>query len=470
MSIFTKKTDYPFTIELTPKELYQKLETYYNNNPYEQIETSSHYSSQWLESMKPIRTVVNRSVEFYVSKLLPGEDVQISAKNQSVKESIEQFYKWSNFGSQKQLAVRQLSLFGDLFLKVVGGRDKVYSEIIKPEFVTDFKTDNRGFLTEIRIDIPTLDEDNHPVTYTEYWNKTDGYYSIWYHRMGDANLDQLGDPESFGYLSEMGIDFIPIVHIKFRDTGDLRGKACVTHALNKIDEANREATRLAEMLFKYNKPLWAVSANQVDKDGRPIPAPLIKKDTNAADLEVKDNSIIYLPGMSTLTSLIPNINYDSALNILNAMVAELREDLPELNYYALKDASNLSGKAIKLLLAGALDKANEARSNFLQGLIRLDEMALTIGRWFGLFPVTIGSYQNGDFEHSILAPDFVTKESDETATTLKLFIESGLPLPSAMRLVGFSEEEVVTAMKEKAEIQSQNDSALAQSLMKFNAS
>ncbi len=466
MSIFSKKTNNPFTNELSPKELYHKLEDYYNNNPYENLEASAYYNSTWIEAIKPIRTVVNRSVEFYVSKILPGDKVRVSAKNDLVRDSIEQFHKWSNLSALKQLLSRNLALYGDLFIKVVGESDKVYLENIKPEYVTDFKTDRRGYLTEIRIDIPQVDEDSHPVTYTEYWNKQDGYFSIWYHKMGETKLENLGDPFDFGYLSELGIDFIPIVHIKFRDTGEQRGKACVIHTLNKIDEANREATRLAQMLFKFNKPLWVVSSNAIDKDNRPLPPPKLK--TGSEEMEVKDNSILYMPGMSTLNSLIPQIDYDSALNVLNSMMAELREDLPELSYYALKDTANLSGKAIRLLLAGAIDKANEARNNLLQGLIRVDEMALTIGKWLGVF-TSIGNYENGDFEHSILTPDIFVMESDEIAALIKTYTDAGLPLPSALRLAGISEEEILRIQQEKIEEQSSQDSALAQSLMRFNS-
>jgi len=454
-----KQSSTPLDVSnLTPQNLYERLDSYYQNNGlYESLQATMYYSNLYIEALKPLRNPVNRSVEFYVSKICPSK-VNIISDNEAVKEAINQFYKWSNFGSVIQVSKRQLSLYGDLFLKVVS-TDKVYFEVINPKYVTDFETDNRGYLTEIRIDIPVEIEEKQ-YTHTEYWTKD--YYSIWEHQQGiSAKLENLGTPDDFSFLAELGIDFIPIVHIKFKDVGNKRGVGCVTHAIEKIDEANREATRLNQLLFRYNKPVFTVQANSTDKDGRPIPAPKIK--SNEDNIELKENSILYLPGNSSLQSLIPNINYADALSILNSMLDEIEKDLPELRYYSIQD-SNLSGKAIKMLLAGAVDKATEAQDNFLAGLKRLNEMALTIGKNMGLFK-NIGSYENGDFEHEIVVPAIFPTSIDETASLMKDLVAAGLSLATALRIAGFSEEEILQAVQEKqAEGVSPVDNLLAQRL------
>jgi hypothetical protein len=309
--------------------------------------------------------------------------------------------------------------------------------LIDPKFVTSFVADNRGYLIEIRIDTPMDDK----TTYTEYWAKKDGYFATWIHTLGSgAKLDQLGSPNDYGFLSELGIDFIPIVHTKFRDVGQLRGVSCVRHALSKIDEANRQSTRLAQMLFRYNKPLWAVKANAMDAQGRPLPAPKIK--TTDTTMEMKDDSIIYLPGNSLMESLIPDIKYGEALTIVQDMMNEIEQDLPELRYYSIKD-SNLSGKAIHYLLAGAIDKAMEAQGNFLGGLERLNEMALTVGQFLGLFSPLMGNYANGDFTHSIQPPKMFEIGIDEKSTSLKNLTGAGVPLTLAMALSGFTDAEIL---------------------------
>lgn len=454
--------------KLVKPELYILLKDMYdNNNLYSGLSKAAVIDSTFLEALKPYRTVVNRSVEFFVAKVFPTTDMLPSADNEAIIEPIQQIATWSNFAGKKQLYIRNLAMFGDLFLKInVNNQSgQAYYESIDPMNVTDFEADARGFLQWIRIDIP-IDEKTEidtgasvfddqalsnrtqtsNLTYTEYWSKT--YFAIWIHNLGaTAALDTLGDPKDFGFPQEFGIDFVPFVHIKFRDAGDKYGKAAVEHAIDKIDEANREATRLAQILYRYNKPLWAVMANSVDKDGLPIPAPKISTG-DGDDLDITDSSIVYLPGKSELKSLIPTIDYDAALAILNAMMDEIEQDLPELKYYSLKDGS-LSGKAISLLLGGALDRASEARGNFVQGIIRANKIALTMGRNVGVFPDTIGNFENGDFDHSLFVDEAFSDNLDDRAGTLKSLIESGVPLKFAMKQVGFSEAEIVEAFKDE---------------------
>lgn len=105
----------PFNRKLSNKEKYDLLDEYYENNElYDSIQNYAYQQGLWVESMKPLRNPVHRSVEFFASKLLPGE-VRVVAKTDSVKSAIEQFHKWSNLQSQKAVLNRQLSLYGDMY-------------------------------------------------------------------------------------------------------------------------------------------------------------------------------------------------------------------------------------------------------------------------------------------------------------------------------------------------------------------
>lgn len=430
---------------LSQEELYEKLLQYYENNGlYDDVQWNAYYGNYWAERIKPLRTVVNRSVEFFVSKILSGDSVTINTDSNPVKEAIDQILKWSNFDSQKRLAVRELSLFGNLFWRVSIEDGKVYFEIVDPRYVTSFKTDNRGYITEIRTDEPITVE-GEKFIHTEYWNKE--YYSIWEYRdLGKMELEQLPTPVDSGFLLELGIDFVPFVHVKFREIPSSKyGAASVQHALDKIDEANREATKLAERVYVDGKKLLVVSTSKTTKEGKLQAAPLID---GKKDVEIKDDSILYLPEGAGITALDRNINYDPLRNLVNDMVAELEKDLPELKYYSLQD-NQLSGEAIRLLLAGAIDRAEEAQSNFLQGFVRIIQIALTMGVSFGIFK-GIGTYEDGDFEFSIVTPEMFPMSLNSKATLLKDFVLAGLALPTALRLAGYSEEFIQTAVAEKS--------------------
>lgn len=413
------------------------------------------------DSSRRLRTVVNRSVEFYASKILPGDKITVVAANgkAELKDALNAILKMSNFQGNKPTMLRDFALYGDQFTRVRGEGDKVYLEDISPFYVTDFGEDSRGFLTYIRIDIPTLEDlvTRNPILYTEYWDLETQTYRSWEtHLSPSTPILSFPEPKETIPFSQLGVDFIPIVHTKFKDNGDPRGQSCVYHALDKIGEANRIATRLDDLQFRFNRPLWAESSNMVDKDGRPLPAPPILTgsagDATTAQAEKEDplGDIVRLPGMTSLEPLVPDIKYADALAILNALMTELEQDLPELRYYTLT-TSQLSGVAIRQLLAGAIDRANEARNNFLSSLSRMLEMGLTIGIFKGIFPATLGSYDNGDFEHSIVVDEMFGETVDERAQTLAVLVGAGVPLAFAMKTVGFSQAEIDEAKQEKAD-------------------
>jgi hypothetical protein len=421
-----------------------QLDAYYENNGlYQGAEAADYMLANWAEAMVGLRTVANRVVEFYVSKLEPGSlpgALPIITKNSRIIDPLQQIYLWSNLAQNKAAIIRNYALYGDMFIKVVGETGKVYFQIFEPRYVTEFSTDNVGNITRIRIDQPTREDDRN-MTYTEIWDK-DGY-KIYVHfgEIGSSNM--LGTPRDSGALAELGIDFVPFVQAKFKDVGKPRGVGSFVHALDKIDEANRMASRLHQILFRYNKPLWVVSANSNDAYGRPLPAPHVGDSSDV--LNVEDDTILSMPGMSDLKATIPAIDYAAALAILNSMMDELEKDLPELKHGNLKELQ-LSGVALRLLMSDAIDRVVEARGNFEGALTKAGAMALSIGSYQGLFG-SIGNYANGDFAHSFKEREVIPLSELERATVLAQYTSSGFDLYSAMAMAGYSDEQIALVKK-----------------------
>ena len=251
----------------------------------------------------------------------------------------------------------------------------------------------------------------------------------------------------------MGIDFVPIVHTKFKDNGVPRGQGCVYHALDKIYEANRVATRLHDLLFAFGEPVFVASANATDNQGRPLPAPRVEAVATSAPSGITGvvgeliGRMIKLPGLTTLNSLIPNIDYADALSILNAQMEEIEKDLPELRWYSLSPTEQAasSGTALRTLLGAAVDRANEARNNFLSSLSRAFEMALTIGIYNGIFPASLGTFDSGDFDHELHVDSAWGESVDEKAATMAALTGAGVPAKSAMKLAGFTDQQIADA-------------------------
>jgi hypothetical protein len=151
--------------------------------------------------------------------------------------------------------------------------------------------------------------------------------------------------------------------------------------------------------------------------------------------------------MSTISSLIPDVDYSDALAILNAQMEELEKDLPELRWYALSptEQSAMSGAALRTLLGAAVDRANEARNNFLASLSRAFEMALTIGIYNGMFPSSLGTFDSGDFEHELQVDSAWGESVSDKAAVMAALTGAGVPAKSAMLLAGFTEAEVAEA-------------------------
>ena len=472
--------------EVPDTQFYDMLELYYlNNGLYQAIQQELFEQDIWTNAMIGLRNPAHRVVEFYVSKVWPGAlpgALPIVTQNKAVAAAIGQVWEWSNWGETKQVASRWLATFGDWFVKVStksepgpnGKVKQVYLQQIKSTYVVDFEADHRGYLTMVRFDTPlekVVEGTKVTLTRTETWDKTTQLYQVWEHRRKKgAELKELGEAIETRNFSEFGIDFVPVVHAKFKDVGEKRGLGAFTHALDKIDETNRMATRLHQMLFRYNKAIWALQANAVDSSGRPLPPPRLG---SSDELEIGDDELFRLPGSSTIEAMVPDIKYEAALAILQAQMAELETDLPEMAYYRLREMKGeLSGRAVRLLLSDAVDRVIETRGNAETALARADAMALTIGKNLGLFN-GIGDYEKGDFKHSFQERPVIDVSEEEKADTVRLETASSIPLITSLRRHGWSENELMQMEKDQEAEQGREQKNLAQSMLearrRFNA-
>lgn len=442
------------------RDHYKMLRAYYlQNGLYEVVAKLLQEAGVSQERAREVRNPAFRVVEFYAAKLWPGDlpdalPIEPDEKaNPEIVAAIEQVWDWSNWGAEKQTAARWFATYGDMFIKVAtktddtGRVNRVFMQNIEPIFVSDMDTDERGYITYVRIDIPRtrrVSDKTKPYIHTEVWTKQ--VYRLWEHdKPVDTEIEKLGTPTRTVALAAMGIDFVPIVWMPFRAIGDERGTGAFTLQVGKIDEANRQATRLHQMLFRYNRALWALQSNMVDSAGRPMPAPRVGSETDGVEgtLEVSDNTIIRLPGMSDLKSLVAPIDYSAALEVLSAQLDELKADLPELAYYAIREMGDPSGVAIRLLLSDAIDRLIEARGNAETALIRAHQMALTLGAFAGLPAFQgLGTYTDGSFKHTFAERDPFPLSKREKAETAELLTKAGFPPIAAARMAGFSEEEI----------------------------
>jgi hypothetical protein len=78
-------------------------------------------------------------------------------------------------------------------------------------------------------------------------------------------------------------------------------------------------------------------------------------------------------------------------------------------------------------------------------------MALTIGQNVGLFDRSIGTFDNGDFEHEFAPRSVLSAPEMEQAQTIQAYTSAGVPLEIAAKRIGWSEQEIEETVKVKDE-------------------
>lgn len=447
---------------------YHLLRAYYGNNGlYDDLRRTADSTGMPVPALKSLRNPAHRVVEFYVAHL--WSDLEVETPDEAVAEAIDEVWKWSNWDAKRLLAARWFARDGDLFIKVVSRRHtaeqegRVRFQLLDAATVVDFDKDSQGHVTFVRIETPTqvrVGDDLKDALHVEIWDERRGTFRRWELPEGhDAST--LPTPTEELALREFGIDFIPIVHAPFIDTGDLRGQAAITHALEKIDEANLQATRLHQMLFRHNDAVWALSANAMDASGRPVPPPQVSgragTSTDDGIIEIAGEKFYRLPGMSKLESLVPDLKYDAALSILNAMMLELEADLPELAVRRLREQGDLSGRAVQLLLSDSVARVVEARGNGETALVRADQMALTMGKAADIPAFAgLGTYESGALDHRFREQDAIPVSEETRWETERVKAEaavaqqrSGLSVDETLRQRGYTDEEIARMGQER---------------------
>jgi hypothetical protein len=502
------------------RDHYDRLEAaYLNAGTYSTIQQEATLAENAdLVPLRSLRNSAHRTVEFYPAKLVisewldemeppqpdepqPGQATEtLPARFKNVKDRIADIHRWSNLESEGRPTVRQFAMMGDLFWKISHREDDsearnptaVYLERIDPRFVTDFDKDERGFFTWLRLDTPKsrrLDNgDTESYILTEVYSKERRDYRRWEHdKPSGYDLEQLGQADELtldlaapngnpaGYT---GYDFIPVVHRKFRDIGSPRGLSSFGHALTGIREADRIATKLHEILFP--DVTWVLERSGLGPDGLPLPPIELENEATGDTLpdgqgwargypghressenvvNVGKDRVVRLPSGATMVPKIPQRDLKSLSDALAAQVNWNEQELPESTLHKLRDLE-LSGVAMRTAMMDVEGRATEAASNLISGMVQAEEMALSIGQVLdleGFSEGEIGTWDNGDFEHTYPIPEFfplTELEKAQAAASEALAIASwqdaGL-LKTGLERLGFEDPKGTAAKAEQAQ-------------------
>lgn len=436
---------------------YQLLLDYFlNNGLYDELAQLFYGRGEWSEALKGIYNPAYRIVGFYVKHLWPGEladALPLSEETPArIRTSVEELWQWNNWQTRKSRDARWAAIFGDRFIKVHDVVGQMRLTLIDPRLVTEFQADERNYLQFIRMDDERLRPNNYTrYVRTEVWDKDAQRMWVWERETWQWDLKEMGRPVETHAFEEFGIDFIPITWDPFYDLGAERGGGSYSLLLDKIDEVNRMATRLHQIQFRFGKPTMAVQAGGNDATGRPLPPPRLgaRDGFSNGRTQVGDTDVLYIPGNADVKYLVPNIDYQAALEILRDQLIDLERDACELAYYRLiENQQDLSSRAVRLMLDPAIKSVLEARANLEAGLIRAHQMAFTIGQHAGIFS-GLGSFEQGDFTHSFEPREVIPLSEEERGQAdqaqgqaATYWLQIGIKPQAIGERLGFKPEEI----------------------------
>lgn len=461
---------------------YELLKALYDDNGlYDTVARALRDQDEWVQALKPLANPTNQIVEFYAEHLLADLDIEkhIETENQAIVEPLTQVWRWSNFDAKKILLGRITPQLGDGFIRVEmpDAKDQVRMELIDPEHVVDFDVDQRGYITWIRIEVRYARGDDRDINgqlrefhHVEVWDKWSERYRRWEidanrPALLESDLSKLGTPLEDRTFESMGITFVPIVHVPFRDVGETRGQAAVWPSIDKIVELDTIVTALHQNYFAYDRPTWAIESMGMDQQGRFTPPPPVSAGQSPSGST--SNDVVYLgrdrlwrlPAGWSLKSTVPEINFDAGLAQIRDYWTTLERRQPELLYSRISDlaSGDVSGRAIRFMLSGAITRAMMARFNLEQGLVRAHQMALTMGAKAGLFKNLGGKFEDGGFDHSFKAreiipiSDFEKAETDQAqGQAAQAWQTAGLPLSEILKRNGYTDEQIVEILNTRS--------------------
>ncbi len=448
---------------------------YENNGVYDMLRQAGQIKGNGF--LKSLRNPAQRAVEWYASTVWGGPlkttlVIEAESDQPNLIPAIHQLWRWSNFSVTRQQVVRDAAVSGEAFIKIAqpeNGAKRVYLQRLDGNQITKYKVDERGYIKECRIDV-ALGNGQYQ---TEQWDNE--RVRVWKHKKGRKSpLSELGTPDETP-LSEWGIDFVPIVrfpHLIIRN----QPAGAFELALEKIDEANRQASKLHGLLFRHNDAHFALESNMLDATGRPLPPPVVDSSAKRTDedgnqtVELGGDKLLRLPGMAKLTSMVPNLKYGDALKVLNAQMAEIDADLPEIMWHSLKTIPDLSGKALRLIMSPARSRTLEVRGNHEDALVRAHMIALTIGQAIGAFSAEIGSYEKGDFEHHFAVRPVLPLSREEIAELASAETGAGIPLNTSLRQSGWTDAQLESMQEERDLEQAAQRETLAAALLNAQSS
>lgn len=366
--------------------------------------------------------------------IIVGE--RAASVDEGLRAAISELWKWSNWGSQKDVVTLQGAVKGDVGIRVVADveRERVYLEPIMPEIIKYIDLDPFGNVKAYTLEEEVLitvsragKQIEETVTRTEIVTRNDG--AVVFTTLKDGREF---DFDGQGAVRETDWGFIPFVLIQHNNVGEDWGWGEGWPQLSKLMEIDDQSSLLSDQLRKIVNAPWffsgvkkgdiALTATQDDTagtDGR------TRRQAGREDMP----SIMATSPDAKAKALVADLKIEEMAKRTAGIIEALEGNYPELSFEKLRRRGEISGMALRVARQPAETKVRKRRVNYDAALVRAQQMAIAIGGhegYEGYDGFGLDSFDAGLLDHSIGDRPVFDPDEFELAETDKLLWDGAL--------------------------------------------
>lgn len=328
-----------------------RRKSYYNGSVYRKMRGALGWlAPRVFQKIKPLYLPLSRAVDVDAG-IIPGGWALAKDAPDKWRTAMATVFEWSEWATDGVLFVHYGAQYGVSGLKIADLRE-AKRVVVKP-------VDPSRFLL-----VASGQYDSTPAM------------SLWVERRAEATGEAFeyaeviepervrtykdGAPTGFDgrepeYVNEL--KFVPFVEVRHIETGEALGECTFQRAIPLLDEVNKLASKLAEIVGKHAEPQWAVIGAE------------------AGDLVKSGDNVWFIPQGGDVRPLVADIDIAGVLAFIQEIRDQVHGSLPELAFDDLRRKDQIATATLELQLMELVLKVKRTRPNYDQGLVNALRLA-----------------------------------------------------------------------------------------------
>lgn len=351
----------------------------------------------------------------------------------------------SNFALAKDVWTLKGAVMGDTIVRVVDDvlKGSVYFEQLSPSSIAELITDEMGNVQGYTL-VKQVEYNGRWVEFKETCERTDTMDILYKTYLNDTQFDWGNGAE---WVEPYG--FVPMVHIQHNDIGGGFGWSELHPMRSKLHEVDDIASMLSDQIRKGINPKWLFAGVKKDDNGK-VNRTADRATTDRPEPGREQQQALYSTDANAKAhALVADIDIIGALEHITGIVKEIERDYPELRFDNLRTSGEVSGEALRVARKPAETKVGQRRANYDAGLVKLNQMAVSIGGMRSYFPFSLDSYEAGALDHHIgERPVFRSDKIDDLQEeqlfwqAAKAAVDAGFSLTAWLKRQDWTDKEI----------------------------